>query len=76
MDNLKIKQILVDGRGFIYAEGDISSGISHCILEWFEVNGEMARVKWIRATYPDGTVKEFNGKYIIEVEYYPLKAKE
>ena len=52
----KIKQILVDGQGWIYSEdGEIVR---------INVNGEMGFVNWFR----QGN-KEFNGKYVIEIEY-------
>ena len=51
-----IKQILVDQVGWIYSK----DGIIECIF----VNGEMALVNW----YRQGN-REFNGKYVIIVEY-------
>ena len=53
----KIKRILVDQVGQVYAK----DGEIECIL----VNGEMASVNWFR----QGN-KEWNGKYVIEIEYF------
>ena len=55
----KIKRILVDQVGQVYAK----DGEIECIL----VNGEMASVNWFR----QGN-KEWNGKYVIEIEYFEL----
>ena len=53
----KIKRILVEGQGFFDdSEGEIKG---------FEVGGEMANVIWYRQNN-----KEFNGKYVIEIDYY------
>jgi len=58
---MKIKQILVDQYGWIYSgrEGQI---------EEFFVAGEMANVKWFRKGN-----QEYNGKYVVVVEYENLK---
>ena len=52
----KIKSIMVDQIGLINCiDGEITT---------FLVNGEMAHVVW----FQQGN-KEFNGKYVIEIEY-------
>ena len=73
-----IKSILVDGQGYKYAEKQIdglndSKGrqpmgtyrIEKNPIEIIKKNGEMAEVDW----YKQGDT-EWNGKYIIEVNYY------
>ena len=78
----KIKSICVEGMGYIYAERqlehhhdpNIPKGeyvIKKDPIEVFTVNGEMAPVPW----YRQGD-KEWNGKYVIQVEYYPDPEKE
>ena len=52
----KIKQILVDGQGWVYSKDNE-------ITEIFK-NGEMALVSW----YEQGN-REYNGKYVLIVEY-------
>jgi hypothetical protein len=52
----EIKQILVDGIGWIYCE----DGEIRC----FEQNGEMAKIKW----YGQGK-KIWNSRYVISLEY-------
>lgn len=53
----KIKQILVDGQGWISSD-------SYGEIEVFLVPGEMAMVQWFRKGN-----KEFNGKYVIQINY-------
>lgn len=58
-----IKQILVDGQGWFYSkEGKIES---------FKVNGEMSLIDWFKQKLPNGEEKQFNGKYVIEVDFEP-----
>jgi len=57
MEEEKIKQIRIDS-GWIYATEESP-------INCFTVNGEMAYVFW----YRQGK-KEYNGKYVIELEYY------
>ena len=53
----KISNLHVDQIGFVNSlDGEI---------EPFLVNGEMAHVTW----YRQGD-REFNGKYVIEIQYY------
>ena len=70
----EIKQILIDGRGWIYAEKQIdftedttlpmgTFRIEKNPIERFDVMGEMANVNW----YRQGNM-EFNGKYVIAIE--------
>lgn len=55
----EIKSIVVDQVGAIFqSSGDIVE---------FEVNGEMAPVKWYRQ---QATGREINGKYVIEINYF------
>lgn len=59
-----IDQLLVDGLGWRYRkDGPI-------VL--YPVPGEMSMVSWYRQTYPDGTTSEYNGKYIIAIDWCPL----
>jgi len=56
---LKIEKILVDGQGWIYStDGQIKP---------FTVNGEMALITWYGQNLSDGTTRQFNGKYVIEI---------
>ncbi len=70
----KIKQILVDGQGWVYANKTLLSVgrtpdkdvyTNNPPIELFTKNGEMAPVDWYR--YGN---REYNGKYVIAVEYY------
>ncbi len=54
----RIKQILTE-NGWVYASPDEP-------IKQFYVNGDMALVVWFR----QGN-KEYNGKYVLEIEYYP-----
>ena len=58
-----ISKIFVQDIGWIYAN---ESGLldDYTPIEVFMVNGEMAEVAW----YRQGN-KEFNGKYVIVIEY-------
>jgi len=56
VEGKKIKQILIDGIGWIYSKDGP--------IETFLVNGEMAHVNW----YRQGN-REFNGKYVKEIEW-------
>jgi len=58
--NKFIKEILIDGYGYVYAH-------NNPITE-FEVNGEMAKVIW----YRQGGL-EVNSKYVVLVKYYTEK---
>jgi hypothetical protein len=69
MDNKKIYSIIVDQVGWICSHEEASAGIMASKLEWFDVGGEMGYVKWIRQTFVNGAIKEYNGKYVIEVQY-------
>lgn len=75
----EIKSILIEGSGYIYAEKQIeyhndpehrqpqgTYRTEHNPIEEIEKNGEMAKVIW----YKQGDT-EWNGKYVIEVNYYP-----
>jgi len=61
-----IKKILVDVIGWIEREDERESIIP------FDVNEEMAenRFTWYRYTRNDGLIRDFNGKYVIEINYY------
>lgn len=70
----EIKQILIDGQGWIYAEKQVDNDgkqpmgtyrIERNPIEVFLVNGEMAAVNW----YRQGN-REWNGKYVIAIEYF------
>ncbi len=54
----EIKTILVDGVEYIYASKDLP------ITEVLK-NGEMEKIIW----YKQGN-REWNSKYVVEVEYY------
>lgn len=55
----KIDKIYVEDIGWIESsDGEITM---------FQVNGEMALVNW----YRQGN-REFNGKYVIEIDYQPV----
>jgi hypothetical protein len=59
----RIKFIYVDHVGAVNSiDGEITA---------FLVNGEMAHVTW----YRQGE-QEFNGKYVIVIEYFPKEATE
>lgn len=73
----KIKSILVEGQGYKYAESQIEHfddknqpagtyRIKVTPIEQVSKNGEMAAVPW----YRQGDT-EWNGKYVIEINYYP-----
>ena len=56
MEGKKIRRILLEGQIEVHCnDGDI---------ERFEKNGEMAPVEWFRQLD-----REFNGKYVIEIQY-------
>lgn len=61
----KIKNILIEGSGYIYYLPESNNPNHMKPIEPFLVNGEMAHVTW----YRQGN-KEFNGKYVIQIEYY------
>lgn len=71
MGERKIKRINVQDVGYISAEREVGGpgmGFYHIEenpIEAFEVNGEVAPVTW----YRQGK-REFNGKYVLEIEYY------
>ena len=62
--NRAIKSIIVEGQGYIYSKENEP-------IEVFHENGEMALVKW----YRKGN-REFNGKYVIQIEYEDLSLEE
>lgn len=71
----EIKSILIEGLGYFYAEKQIDNEdprgtyrIERNPIEVFTVNGEMAAINW----YRQGD-KEWNGKYVVQIEYYPNK---
>ena len=70
---------MVEGLGYIYAEKQIEPHndplkiqpmgtyrIERNPITLVEKNGEMALVNW----YAQGD-KEWNGKYVVQIEYYP-----
>lgn len=58
----EIKCIYVDKEiGYIFA--------TNGRIERYEVKGEMAMVDWYRQYRNDGSIAEYNGKYVIEVIY-------
>jgi len=61
---IRIKRILVDGVGQVYRS--FKKEVPEEIVV-IKKNGEMAEVDW----YRQGNI-EWNGKYVIEVEYEPV----
>ncbi len=58
----EIKKLMVEGYGYVYStDGKIKT---------FLINGEMSHIRW----YRQGN-KEFNGKYVIVVEYFEEEVK-
>ena len=64
MEEKRIRKIIVEGIGEIHENPSGLDGDSRPI-EVFTVNGEMALVNW----YRQGK-KEYNGKFVIMVEYF------
>lgn len=62
MDN-RIKKILVDGYGWVYAEA--TGGAPAGEITIIKVNGEMAHVNWYKKLN-----EEYNGKYVVVVVYF------
>lgn len=59
-----IKKIIVQEVGAIFYNPESFDEKERLPIEHFSVNGEMALVSW----YKQGD-REFNGKYVIEIEY-------
>jgi hypothetical protein len=55
--------------GLIIGEGYLIVRSEDGAIEPFSVHGEMDTVTWYRKTGKDGTVHEYNGKYVSVVEH-------
>ncbi len=64
--NKEIRSISVEGFGTIYRFRSLTSGgvVDNGVIEVFTKNGEMAPVQWYRQNK-----LEFNGRYVISIEY-------
>jgi hypothetical protein len=68
--NKKIKQILVDGVGYLYAEKYLADGIHFANIISHEVNGDMAKIIYYYCLDNDGNVMtDINGRFVVAVDY-------
>jgi len=67
--NFKIKRLIVDSPvRKAYAVGTANDQFCREINE-IQKSGEMAMVTWYQVIDNDGTIREVNGKYVVEIEY-------
>ena len=58
-----IEKILIDGQGW-----------KHCLdgeINVITKNGEMALIEWYEQKLPTGEIRQYNGKYVVEIDYLP-----
>lgn len=69
MNNREIKEIFVDGYGWVHSDSTTDRP-DNSPIEPFMINGEMASIRWFRKG-----AQEFNGKYVVVINYKQLNRR-
>jgi hypothetical protein len=67
---LRIVRLIIDSPvRKIYTVGDYDNSEFCKEINKIDKYGEMAMIAWYQVISTDGTIREVNGKYVVEIEY-------